>query len=42
MSIFKRNKQPEVIQTIDTEQIKREARNSAIEDLLDGYFRFLC
>jgi HK97 family phage portal protein len=25
-----------VIQTIDTEQIKREARNSAIEDLLDG------
>ena len=36
MSIFKRNKQSEVIQTIDTEQIKREARNSAIEDLLDG------
>lgn len=25
-----------MIQTIDTEQIKREARNSAIEDLLDG------
>ena len=36
MNIFKRNKQPEVTQVIDEEQIKKEARESVIEDLLDG------